>query len=36
MAAMFDMWHGRLNDDSLMSALVCPQVVSASRQRSQL
>jgi hypothetical protein len=29
MAGMFNTWHTTLNDDSLMSSLVCPLVVSA-------
>jgi hypothetical protein len=29
MAGMFNTWHGTMNDDSLMSSLVCPLVVSS-------
>jgi hypothetical protein len=30
MAGMVNTWHSTLNDDSLMSGLVCPLVVSAN------
>jgi hypothetical protein len=28
MAPMFNVWHSTLNDDSIMSDIVCPAVVS--------